>query len=194
MVKQRLGRPCAAGIVAPPLWLFTDDRLAHPHAAIRALAAHRPGLFGVVLRARTASARRQLGARLAPLCRRAGIPFLVAGDVRLAHALHAGLHLAAGRNPGRSRPRRGLVSASAHDAAELRAAVRAGADLVFVSPVFPTASHPGARALGPVRAARLARAAPARIRVLALGGIDGRTARALSRRFTGAGAIGALSP
>ncbi len=190
MVKSRSRRLHTRGHPITPLWLFTDDRLADPEAAIRAMAAHRPGLFGVVLRARTDTARRQLGTRLAPLCRRARIPLLVAGDVRLTHTLRAGLHLPAGRHSGRLRP----VSASAHNAIELREAARAGARLVFLSPVFPTASHPGARALGPVRASRLARTAPPGVQVLALGGIDGRTARALPRAFTGAGAVGALSP
>jgi thiamine-phosphate pyrophosphorylase len=57
-------------------------------------------------------------------------------------------------NPGR--PADLAVSLSVHDEREAHAACDAGADLVFVSPVFPTRSHPGATVLGAERAARLA--------------------------------------
>jgi thiamine-phosphate pyrophosphorylase len=68
----------------------------------------------------------------------------------------------------------------------------AGADLVFLAPVFPTASHPGARTLGPVRWTRLARVAD--LRIAALGGIDGATVRRLPSRICQAvGAIAALA-
>jgi thiamine-phosphate pyrophosphorylase len=72
---------------------------------------------------------------------------------------------------------RGLRSASAHDLAELKAAERSGASLVFLSPAFATRSHPQARALGPVRFGLIAR--QARIPVIALGGMDPRRARRL---------------
>ena len=68
-----------------------------------------------------------------------------------------------------------LVGISAHDAGELERAARAGADYATLSPVFETASKPGAPALGLERFARLARAAA--IPVLALGGLDAHTVR-----------------
>jgi thiamine-phosphate pyrophosphorylase len=57
-----------------------------------------------------------------------------------------------------------------HDEAEARAASIQGPALVFVSPVYPTRTHPGAPALGLGEAARLAALAgrPA----IALGGMD----------------------
>jgi len=49
-------------------------------------------------------------------------------------------------------PTRDLVTlATAHSLRELAEANRAGADGVLLSPAFPTRSHPGACALGPVR-------------------------------------------
>jgi thiamine-phosphate pyrophosphorylase len=48
---------------------------------------------------------------------------------------------------------------------------------VFLSPVFPTRSHPGARALGRVRFGLIAQ--QARIPVIALGGMDARKGRSL---------------
>lgn len=42
----------------------------------------------------------------------------------------------------------GLLAASCHNAAELKAAARMGVDFVTLSPVLPTRSHPGAPLLG----------------------------------------------
>ena len=66
-----------------------------------------------------------------------------------------------------------------------------GLGLVFLSPAFATPSHPAARPLGVWRWAAMARRAGAP--VLALGGVDGRSARRLPAWVAGAGAIGALS-
>jgi thiamine-phosphate pyrophosphorylase len=79
----------------------------------------------------------------------------------------------------------GLRSASAHNLPELKAAERSGARLVFLSPAFPTRSHPGARALGPVRFGLIA--ARARVPIIALGGMDARKARRLPHIYGWAG-------
>ena len=73
--------------------------------------------------------------------------------------------------------RRIVTIATAHSLRELGEANRARADLVLLSPAFPTRSHPGARALGPVRFRDLA--ARATMPVIALGGMTRRTARRL---------------
>jgi thiamine-phosphate pyrophosphorylase len=72
----------------------------------------------------------------------------------------------------------GLRTASAHDRREAVAAVRRGVEVLFVSPVFATRSHPGAEALGPRKARRIAQGLP--VAVVALGGMD-------ARRFRGMG-------
>ena len=183
----------------PVLWLFTDRRrLADPLAA----AARLPrGRAGVVLRDDDDPGRAALGLALARLCRARRLALVVAGDVRLAAALGAGVHLRGGRWPdgarpgplrrcGRPAPR--LLTSSAHTPAELRRARRAGAALAFLSPAFPTASHPGGRALGPARWATLARRAG--LPVAALGGVAGGTVRRLPRGLCRAiGAIGGLA-
>jgi thiamine-phosphate pyrophosphorylase len=173
----------------PPLWLFTDARrLPDPRPAVARLPR---GLAGVVLRHDGESGRARLGHDLAKICRSRRLALVVAGDARLAAALGAGMHLRAGRWPGVQR-RRGLITSSAHGLADLLRARRAGASLAFLSPAFPTLSHPDAAALGPVRWARLVRAA--RLPAAALGGIDGTTVRRLPRRACHAiGAIGALA-
>ncbi|MCW3473639.1 thiamine phosphate synthase [Limobrevibacterium gyesilva] len=178
------------GAALPPLWLFTDERrLPDPCPAVARLPR---GLCGVVLRHDGDAGRAALGRRLAAICRQRRLVLVVAGDWRLAAALQAGLHLRGGRHlPGMPRAWP-IVTSSAHDRVELRRAARAKADLVFLSPAFATASHPGAAALGPLRWSALA--GRARFAVAALGGIDGGTVRRLGRgRCAGAGAIGALN-
>jgi thiamine-phosphate pyrophosphorylase len=167
------------------LWLFTDAaRLPDPLPSVHAL----PKGSGVVLRHDGAAGRAALGAALARLCRARGLTLVVAGDARLAARLKAGVHLRDGRWPGVVRPQRGIVTSSAHNGAALRRARRAGASVVFLSPVFITASHAGTRPLGPLRWASLARGNA----VYALGGVTGKNAQALGWRAAGAGAIGAL--
>lgn len=170
----------------PPLWLFTDTaRLADPLAAAARLPA---GLAGVVLRDDAIAGRAELGRRLAALCRRRRLVLVVAGEWRLAAALHAGLHARQGRRPAGAPRWLPVVTASAHGVAALRRARRLGA-LAFLSPAFATASHPGAPALGPHVWALAARRGGGA--VAALGGVNGRTVRHLPS-CRAAGAIGAL--
>ena len=61
-------------------------------------------------------------------------------------------------------------TAAAHGVREIRAAERSGAGAIFLSPLHPTRSHPGAPTLGRMRFAALARTT--RLPVIALGGID----------------------
>jgi thiamine-phosphate pyrophosphorylase len=180
----------------PRLWLFTDDRrLPDPRASVAALPR---GRAGVVLRHDRDPARAALGRDLARICRTRRLVLVVADDPRLAAALKAGTHLRGGQWGGPIRPA-GVVTSSAHSVPDLRRAQRAGADLVFLSPAFPTASHAGAPALGPLRwamMARIGRIKPgvATAGLAALGGVDGRTVKRLPDSLCRAvGAIGALS-
>ncbi|MGH7117866.1 MAG: thiamine phosphate synthase [Acetobacteraceae bacterium] len=168
----------------PPLWLFTDEaRLGDPCCAVRRLPR---GLAGVVFRHDGAADRAALGQALARICRARRLAFVVAGDARLAARLKGGLHLRRGRWQ-KGWAARGLLTASAHNRAELVRAGRMGVGLVFLGPAFATASHPGQRALGAVRWNALARCA--RSPVAAIGGITGRSIRCLPR----AGACGAIA-
>ena len=84
----------------------------------------------------------------------------------------------------------GIVSRSAHDRREALAAVRGGARILFVSPLFATRSHPGAPALSARDAARIGRGLP--VRRIALGGMDARRWRVARRLgFDGWAAIDA---
>jgi thiamine-phosphate pyrophosphorylase len=112
--------------------------------------------------------------------------------VRLAAALGAGIHLRGGRWPGGARLGCRLITSSAHGPADLRRARRAGAALAFLSPVFATASHPGAACLGIVRWSYTAHRSG--LQVAALGGVNGRNVRRLPVGLCRAvGAIEALA-
>ena len=121
------------------------------------------------------------GAREAALAR--GHLFSVAGDGRAARP-GDGAHNRRGGWP---------VSASVHSLGQARARrVQLRPDLGFVSPVFATASHPGAPSLGAVRAAGLAATTP--YPCFALGGLDGASAwRLVGSPFQGIAAVGAWS-
>lgn len=164
----------------PRLWLFTDERQG---AALWGALERLPRGAGVIFRHYGAPDRMALAARVRAVCRRRDLWFVVAGPLRQARAWRAdGSH---GRHPG-------ALTAPAHDRAELVAARRAGVRLAFLSPIFATRSHPGARTLGPLGFARLARGAG--LAVAALGGVDrARFARLAQLGAYGWGAIDAWS-
>ncbi|MEQ6334088.1 thiamine phosphate synthase [Sphingobium sp. MK2] len=151
----------------PTIWLMTDERVAD--AALLVAVARLPkGRAGIVFRHyRTGEkARRALFDAVRVLARRRRLVLLLAGEGRTAAAWRAdGWH---GRDTRRVvRPM--LHSMAAHDVREVLAARRGRADLLFVSPLFPTRSHPGAGCLGRARFAALARQAD--VPVMALGGV-----------------------
>lgn len=164
----------------PRLWLMTDERQGEKlWEALERL----PRWSGMVFRhyGLAGEARRSLFGDVRRVARRRDLLLLLAGTD--AQALEWGADGGHGRGP-RSSPGR-LRSAPAHDLAEIRAAERAGADFVFLSPVYATRSHPGANPLGPRMFARLALAT--RLPVIALGGMDERKARNLRGAYGWAG-------
>ncbi|MBX7458494.1 thiamine phosphate synthase [Qipengyuania sp. 1NDH17] len=78
---------------------------------------------------------------------------------------------------GAQRHSDGMWLATAHNGDEIARAVGNGADGIFLSPVFPTASHPGAAHLGVHGFHVLAQQSP--LPVIALGGMNHERAREL---------------
>jgi thiamine-phosphate pyrophosphorylase len=145
----------------PRLWLMTDERQGD---ALLAAVPRLPRGAGIVFRhySLAEAERRALFERVKAATRRRGLTLLLAGPAAQAYAWGAdGSH---GRGRGI-----GLRTASAHNLREIRAAERAGAAAIFLSPVYPTRSHPGATPLGAARFAVLARRTG--LRVIALGGM-----------------------
>jgi thiamine-phosphate pyrophosphorylase len=158
----------------PRLWLMTDERLG---GGLIDAVKRLPDGAGIVFR----HYRLEEKGRRALLDRvRAAAPtalLLLAGPADQAQAWGADGSHGSGRGNG-------LRSAPVHDQAEIRAAERAGAALLFLSPVYATRSHPEARPLGLARFAWLARRTS--LPVIALGGMDD----ARGRRLASFGAYG----
>jgi thiamine-phosphate pyrophosphorylase len=165
----------------PDSWLFSDTRA---QTDVIALAALLPPGSGVVLRhdSLASGARWRLLRRLMRLARARAFTVLLAGTPAAAarwgaHGVHLRQHDA--RRAVQARRAGMLVTMPVHDVREARRAHRAHADGVFVSPLHPTRSHPGAPALGRAAWLRLARLAGGQ--AFALGGMTPARARALQR-------------
>lgn len=155
----------------PRLWLMTDERQGH---GLWEALERLPKGSGVVFRhySLAPAERRKLFDRVRRVARRRRLLLLAGGKGVRGDGVHNG-------HGG------GFRSASAHDLRELKAAERSGARLVFLSPAFTTRSHPGARALGPVRFGLIS--SQARVPVIALGGVDAQKARRLPNIYGWAG-------
>jgi len=153
----------------PRIWLVTDERQGDQLLDAVDRLPPRPG---ILFRHYSLEESRRRALFEAVGTRRTDATLLLAGPAELARLWGAGgFHGPFGGE--------GLHSASVHDLRELRRAEAAGADLLFVSPVFPTRSHPGAATLGARRFAILA--GQARRPVIALGGVTRLSAPRLLR-------------
>lgn len=157
----------------PSLWLLSDARNdAGLEQALRRL----PRGSGFIYRHYHLAPEARLARfrQLARIARARGHRVILADSALTAKQWGADGIYGACLGPG---PRRAelLLLATAHDARELAQAARMGADLVLLSPVYPTRSHPGGAVLGPLRFRCLARLA--RVPVAALGGMTMRGAR-----------------
>jgi thiamine-phosphate pyrophosphorylase len=156
----------------PRIWLMTDERMGERlWDALQRL----PRGSGVVFRhyGLAPEARKRLFAEIARVAAARRLVLVRAGAARIGRA--DGTH-------GRLRSSEpGLKTAPAHSRIEAIRAIRGGADLLFVSPVFATRSHPGACALGRVRFGLMIHGLS--IPVIALGGMD-------AKRFAGLRQIG----
>ena len=151
---------------APPrLWMMTDERQGK---ALWGALNRLPRGAGVVFRhySLPKAERRALFQGIERIARRRGLVLVAAGAEALASPRLGGVHNYAGR----AHIHASVRTASAHNRREIVAAERRGADLVFLSPAFPTRSHLDASSLGPVRFGSLAH--HARVPIIALGGMN----------------------
>lgn len=161
----------------PDLWLISDAR--NDPVLEKALARLPRGSalvyrhYHLALRKRRARFR-----QLARVARRFGHKVILSGSARQARAW--GADGAYGASEILSHGPQIVRIVTVHSLHELAKALRARADAVMFSPVFPTRSHPGGRDLGPVRFHLIARAAG--LPVIALGGMTQSRARTLPAR------------
>jgi thiamine-phosphate pyrophosphorylase len=165
----------------PRRWLLTDERQGE---ALWKALERLPRGSGIVFRHYGLDVKGRTGLlqRVLKVAQHRRLLVVVAGEARLRAD---GVHGVSGPRAGRA-----IRTASAHCLKEIRAAERAGIDLLFVSPVFATRSHPGARTLGRRGFAALARRT--KLPVIALGGMNDRRARTLIGAY-GWGGIDAWS-
>jgi thiamine-phosphate pyrophosphorylase len=161
----------------PVIWLMTDTRFGDDLLpAIRRL----PFGSGVVFRhyELAPTKRRRLFGQVRRICRQRGHMLVMAGPERIAVKWQAdGFHCRSGRSISKL-PR----TAPVHNRAELREALRNGVNLLFISPLFSTASHPGNRPLGMAAFNALAKQS-GDARVIALGGMSHEQAQMLNRKL-----------
>lgn len=156
----------------PLLWLLSDAR---NDAVLEETLAALPRGSGVVFRHYhlLPEARRARFLAVKAAAHAAGHIIILAGPDTLAREWNA---------QGTYGPARGPVPgllhlATAHDERELALAAATKADGVFLSPVFPTRTHPGGQTLGAREFHRLARLSA--VPVIALGGMNEYHAREL---------------
>lgn len=158
--------PMAQDQSLPDLWLLSDAR---NDAALDAALKAMPRGSGFVFRHYhlDEAARRKRFDALAASARQRDHRVIISGSPVLAKKWGAdGVYGPAGRMPADGSL---IKCVTAHSWKEIVAADRAGADAIFLSPVFATRSHADAKPLGPVRFRLLA--AKAKAPVVALGGM-----------------------
>jgi thiamine-phosphate pyrophosphorylase len=151
----------------PNLWLISDQR---NDAVLEEALARLPNESGFVFRHYhlEPAPRRERFGQLAFACRRAGHLVVLSADADTAVEWDAdGVY----GPPAKLSQRTGLLRfAAVHGTKEIRLADRAEVDAMFLSPVYPTRSHPDGRYLGKNRFLTLASLAKAP--VIALGGLN----------------------
>ncbi|WP_308389393.1 Nudix family hydrolase [Acidithiobacillus sp. AMEEHan] len=175
----------------PPLWLIADPARVATERFLPALgAAIDAGLRALVLRCKTpiaAELAQRLPAFLGEL-QDAGVQVYLNHPDPLPNWPVAGRHLTEAQLAHGLRPEQAF-GVSCHSPACLQQAARLGARYAFLSPLFATATHPGAEALGPERFAEWV--APAALPVIALGGMT--PERVALARQAGAQGVAVLS-
>ncbi len=167
----------------PWVWVMSDtERLPDPAAILPALPPH----SALIVRHRDPKTKFALGLKAMRARRSGAVKILISEDWRTAAALRCdGVHvpeIKSGHLPPGLRlwrkAKQRLLTTSAHGWAGVRKARLIKADIVFLSPVLPTRSHVGRKALGRLAFATIAQRA--QIPVAALGGINISTVRNLN--------------
>ncbi len=183
-------QPVVTALCLPDCWLVLPDDYAQSGIEDWCARMREQGVEGVYLRGARNMGRSAL-AELVDACRRSGLMTLVRDDVALARAVKAdGVHLSAAVAAMMTqRPDLACVSIACHDQNSLAHAQQLNADMVMLSPVNSTATHPHAQPLGWTQFQALATGRP--FSVYALGGVSA-SEFAVAREY-GARGIAAIS-
>ncbi|KCZ59963.1 hypothetical protein HY30_13110 [Hyphomonas chukchiensis] len=173
----------------PPVFFLTDpQRTPDPASIARTL----PEGWGIIHRHFGAADASFVGAQLAAISRQRHLRLLIAADPQLALQVGAdGVHWPHARlaQSRQWKDRMGLMTASAHSPAELRAIAGFPIDAALVSAIFPSASPSAGKPLGAPALRRLGQSAPCPI--YALGGVNAGNAGKVAP-FAGLAAVDGL--
>lgn len=160
----------------PTRYLITPDKFDDPGRFLDQLQqrlAATPCLVQLRLSGLSAAAHEAMAHDVLAVCLKQSSPLLVNADMELARRIGAaGVHLKAQQLQTLTQRPQDLewVAASCHSGDDLQRAAELGLDFAVLSPVLPTASHPGATTLGWRGFSELVD--EALIPVFALGGMD----------------------
>lgn len=165
---------------SPRLYGILDLGYIDPTDAERAAAALLAGgvdLLQLRAKGRAPADLEPLARRVLPLCRAAGVPFIVNDHPALAAAIDAdGVHL--GQDDGPLAPVRALlgpgklIGRSTHSPDQASAALAEGFDYIGFGPLFPTPTKLGRPGIGLADLAAVQAEGGSRIPVFAIGGIQ----------------------
>lgn len=179
-----MNRPTSApnislSTVNPLLYCILDlGYVAEENAVTTAVALLEGGADLLQLRAKNCDSTtiRGVAASLLPLCRAAGIPFILNDFPAMAAELGAdGVHLGQDDGPlAAAREWMGfgkIIGRSTHSLDQARAALAEGFDYIGFGPLFPTPTKAGRPAIGLQDIAAMEREVGARIPAFCIGGI-----------------------
>ena len=171
----------------PSLWYFTDEDKTKD---IINILNRLPTYSGIVLRSYCSKERKTIIKIVLRIAKRKNFMVLMASQPRV-HGNINGLHLPKWEYKCRKNTKEHIISVSAHSLKDKRKIINTKADIVFLSSVFHTNSHPKRKHLGIIRFGLLARnlARP----IIALGGINNKNIKKLKHfPISGVAAIEAL--
>ncbi|MBO6826280.1 MAG: thiamine phosphate synthase [Sneathiella sp.] len=174
----------------PAFFYFTDDKRGRDPLE---MAAGLSPDVAVLLRHYDHPSRELLAKEIKKITKKRGLTLFVAKNAALATKVkadgcHIPTHMISTLPRLKSRYPNLIFSVACHSVRDLIEAEKLGADFAFLSPLYPSRSHLGARALCLLNAAPYVQ--KSRIPVLGLGGVNWRRSKQLSSLgFSGLGAI-----
>ena len=131
----------------PHLWLFTDDIKTQN---LQKFLAKIPQNSGIVIRNYLSEDRLKIIESISRNSKRKNLTLLIGEKSNRIRDI-SGLHLPKWYYQKRKINKKQILSISAHGIIDKRRIINSKADLIFLSPIFRTSSHPNSRPLGTIK-------------------------------------------
>ena len=153
-------------LTIPYLWFFTDEIKTKN---IPEILLKLPRLSGVVIRNYSSPDREKIIKSSSRISKRKNF-FILVGQNCQSYGNINGIHLPKWHNQIRKKHKKHIISISVHGMKDVRKVINSRADIIFLSSVFRSSSHPEINPLGIIKFGLIARnlCKP----VIALGGIN----------------------